>query len=78
MASGRFDKAKWYAERVRERRQQLGLTQPELATRARTTPGFVDQLERGQARLSSRGAGRVFEVLELDRGVDATEPAGKG
>lgn len=69
----RFDRARWFAENIRKRRQELGLSEAELAARAKTTPRVVERLEAGQALLTSTGSHRVIEVLGLDGTVTEAE-----
>lgn len=50
---------------VRERRQELGLTQTELADVARTTLRFVSELERGKATAQIDGVLRLLDALGI-------------
>ncbi len=50
---------------VRQRRNELGLTQTELADVARTTLRFVSELERGKATAQLAGVLRVLAALGI-------------
>lgn len=50
---------------VREVRQDLGLTQTELADVARTTLRFVSELERGKTTAQIDGVLRVLDALGI-------------
>jgi transcriptional regulator with XRE-family HTH domain len=49
--------------RLRERRENLGLTQQELASRLNVTQSFVSKLERGERRID------VLELLALSKAL---------
>lgn len=51
--------------RVAVRRHQLGLTQTELANRAKVTQGQVSSLEHGKANVTLRTFTRVLRALDL-------------
>lgn len=50
---------------VRRRRNELGLTQTELADVARTTLRFVSELERGKATAQLDGVLRLLAALGI-------------
>lgn len=56
-------------ERVRERRQELGLSQERLAEGTALHWSFIGRIERGQANLTLRNILRLAEVLDVDPGV---------
>lgn len=56
---------KTFGQRVRERREQLGLSQAELAERANTTQQSIDRIER-DAVARSRSAPEVAAALGID------------
>lgn len=51
---------------IRQRRLDLGLTQPDLAKKMKTTIQFLSNIERGQARLPTKYFKRFSEMLDLD------------
>ncbi len=53
-------------ERVRTRRQELGLNREELAARAKVHWTYVGQVERGERNLSLRNITRLAAALDED------------
>ncbi|HEX6152251.1 MAG TPA: type II toxin-antitoxin system Y4mF family antitoxin [Solirubrobacterales bacterium] len=51
---------------VRQRRQELGLTQTALAEVARTTLRFVSELENGKTTAQMDGVFRVLSALGIE------------
>lgn len=62
------DAAKTFGERVRERRQALGLSQEKLAEGTSLHWSFIGRIERGQANLTLRNIVLVASVLQADPG----------
>lgn len=58
--------AKKLGERIRGRRQELGLSQEALADRADLHWTFVGQVERGQRNLSLHNLLKLAAALKLD------------
>jgi transcriptional regulator with XRE-family HTH domain len=54
---------KIFAENVKNRRKELGLTQAYLAGHLNVTPQFVTQLERGQSSANLRTLAPLARVL---------------
>ncbi|HMI81023.1 MAG TPA: helix-turn-helix domain-containing protein [Solirubrobacterales bacterium] len=52
--------------RIRKRRNDLGLTQGEVADVSQVTLRFVSELERGKATAQYAGIQRVLAALGLD------------
>lgn len=66
-------------ERIRELREQQGLTQDQLAARAGMSKGFLSDLENNKRNASAEYALRLAQALGasidyLLRGVEASEP----
>jgi HTH-type transcriptional regulator / antitoxin HipB len=60
-----IDSAAAFGPLIRRRRQELGLTQTELADVARTTLRFVSELERGKRSAQLDGVLRVLSALGI-------------
>lgn len=58
-----------FGRRVRERRNELGLSQEALADRSELHWTYFGQVERGQANVSLHNIIRVARALELDPGA---------
>lgn len=56
------------ASTIRNRRQDMGMSQEELADKIDKTTGFVGQLERGESQPSLE----TFQALVRCLGIDAT------
>ena len=56
------------ARRVRDRRQNLGLTARQLAERAGLSPRFISDLENGRANIAIGRLSAVADVLGVDLG----------
>jgi transcriptional regulator with XRE-family HTH domain len=54
-----------FANRVRARRRQLGISQEELAARADVHRTWVSQLERGLSNVSIDNIARISAALEV-------------
>lgn len=66
------------SRRLRHLRIKAGLTQQQLADRARCTKQTVSGVERGTANFSAPMRVRIEEALGLEQGalmLDQTEPA---
>jgi transcriptional regulator with XRE-family HTH domain len=59
--------------RIRQRRNELGLSQEALADRAMLHWTFVGQVERGRRNLSLHNLLKLAEALEIDPGQLVTE-----
>ncbi|HVX18366.1 MAG TPA: helix-turn-helix transcriptional regulator [Acidimicrobiales bacterium] len=59
---------KAFGERVRARRQELGLSQEALAARAQLHWTMIGQTERGQRNISLHNILKLAEALEVDAG----------
>lgn len=59
--------------RIRERRNELGLSQEALADRAGLHWTFVGQVERGRRNLSLHNLLKLAEALQIDPGRLVTE-----
>jgi transcriptional regulator with XRE-family HTH domain len=60
--------AETFGERVRKRRQQLGLSQEQLAVTSGLHWTFVGQVERGQRNLSLHNILKLAAGLEINPG----------
>ena len=58
--------AKQIGDIIRFRREELGLTQEELAERIGNSAGYIGQLERGLSMASIPTLKRLINVLALD------------
>lgn len=58
-----------FGRRVRERRQELGLSQERLAEGTALHWSFIGRVERGQANLTLRNIVRLGEALSIDPGA---------
>lgn len=58
-----------FADRVRARRKELGLSQEELADRAEVHRTFIGHVERAESNVSIDNIARISEAL----GVPASE-----
>jgi transcriptional regulator with XRE-family HTH domain len=54
-----------FAERLREQRRTLGLSQQELAFRAHVNVGYLGKLERGEAAPGLDMVGRLAQALSV-------------
>jgi transcriptional regulator with XRE-family HTH domain len=54
-----------FANQVRRRRKELGISQEELAHRADVHRTFVSQLERGVSNVSIDNIARISNALEV-------------
>src|SRR5882724_6868869 len=54
--------------RVRRLRERLGLSQVEMARRLRLSASYLNLIEHDQRPLTSKLAGRLGEVFEVDAG----------
>jgi transcriptional regulator with XRE-family HTH domain len=54
-----------FANRVRARRRELGISQEELAERAEVHRTWISQLERGVSNVSIDNIARISEALEI-------------
>ena len=70
------------ARRVRRRRGALGLSQEEVATRARMDPGYLDQIEHAPAALTAGALIRLADALNTTvadlLGSQPNRPPGHG
>ena len=57
-----------FGRRVRERRNELGLSQEALADRSELHWTYFGQVERGQVNISLHNILRIAEALEVDAG----------
>lgn len=57
-----------FGERVRARREALGLSQERLAENTRLHWSYIGRVERGQNNLTLQSILRVAEVLDIDPG----------
>jgi y4mF family transcriptional regulator len=57
--------------RIRARRQELGLTQGQVADVARVSLRFLSELENGKPTAQVEGIQRVFAALGLDFYLDS-------
>jgi transcriptional regulator with XRE-family HTH domain len=62
-------------EIIRRRREELGLTQPELAEKAGISRPYVVQLERGYRLPSHRVMLRIFSALSLSLQIEESAEA---
>jgi len=60
--------ARVFGERVRVRRQELGLSQEGLAEGTSLHWSFIGRIERGQANITFRNMLRLVDVLGIDPG----------
>lgn len=60
---------------IKDRRQELGLNQAELAERAGTTRHWIIDVERGKPTVELARVLRTLEVLELELDVRPREKA---
>ena len=58
--------AKQIGDIIRNRREELGLTQEELAEKIGNSAGYIGQLERGLSMASIPTLKRLINVLALD------------
>lgn len=65
MGRGRSDINKRVARAIRERRTQLGLTQENLASKARVSRSYVGDIERGSRNLALDTASRIARALDI-------------
>jgi transcriptional regulator with XRE-family HTH domain len=56
---------KQIGDKIREARQELGLTQEQLAERANLHPSFVGQIERGTKKASVQTLHRIASALNV-------------
>ena len=61
-----------FGRRVRERRNELGLSQEALADRSELHWTYFGQVERGQSNVSLHNILRIAEALEVDAGMLVT------
>jgi transcriptional regulator with XRE-family HTH domain len=54
-----------FANRVRARRRELGISQEELAARAEVHRTWVSQLERGLSNVSIDNIARISDALDV-------------
>lgn len=54
-----------FADRVRARRKELGLSQEELADRAELHRTFIGHVERAESNVSIDNIARISEALSL-------------
>lgn len=52
------------ANRIKERRNELGLTQAELAEKLKVTVGYINTIENGKRKVSLKMALRIAVALE--------------
>lgn len=57
-------KKNWIAAHIPERRYELGLTQQQVADRARTSHTYISKLERGDHLPKLEVLQRIFSVLD--------------
>ncbi|HVM41469.1 MAG TPA: helix-turn-helix transcriptional regulator [Acidimicrobiia bacterium] len=57
-----------FGDRVRQRRQELGLSQEALGQRAGLHPTYIGGIERGERNLSLHNILKVARALEIDAG----------
>lgn len=53
------------ADRIKQRRHELGLSQRAVARRAGVSPSFMSQLERGESNASLDSLRRIAEALDV-------------
>ena len=75
--------AQTFGERVRARRQELGLTQEQLAEACGLHWTFIGQVERGRRNISLHNILKIAAGLQLDpgelvRGLEVPESSGSG
>lgn len=58
-----------FAERIRRRRKELGLTQIELAKAANVNQGYLSSIERGRANPTPRLVDALAVALDMPQGV---------
>ena len=56
------------SSRIRQRREQLGLSQEKLAERTTLHWSYIGQVERGQRNLSLHNILRIAHALDTDAG----------
>lgn len=59
------DISKIVGQRIRSRRQELGLTQEMLAERADLHPNYIGKIERGEINVTVVSLGKMLEGLQL-------------
>ncbi len=65
------DKArKNVGDQLKEHREKLGLTQAELAAKAKVNSNYYSRVERGEASLSYIKMNRVLKVLGIEKLLD--------
>lgn len=65
------DKArKKRGNQLKERREKLGLTQAQLAVKAKINANFYARVERGEANLAYVKMDRVLKVLGIESSLD--------
>jgi transcriptional regulator with XRE-family HTH domain len=57
-----------FGDRIRARRDELGLTQEALAHRADLQRAYIGQLETGMRSVGLDNLGRIAKALEIDLG----------
>src|SRR5207302_9713946 len=70
-----MSEAKWFPGRLRELREQAGLTQEQLAERAGLTRDGIAQLERGRHGPSWETVVALVKALGVDANAFLQEPA---
>lgn len=58
--------AEFFGNRLKERRQELGLTQGQFAERTGSTAAYVSQIERGQANPTLDVMAKFADVVGLE------------
>lgn len=54
--------------RIKEHRERMGWTQPQLAEAAGTTPQQISRLERSERRLSDKWLAPIAKALDVPKG----------
>lgn len=76
--SGKLGPAIAFGQRVRQRRGELGISQMDLAERARLHFTYVSSVERGERNISLMNIVRLGQALQMDPGrlVEGLTPDG--
>lgn len=59
------DMAKWVGQRIRNYRNQLGISQEQLAERCAYHPTYIGQIERGEKNATLESIKRIADALDV-------------
>jgi y4mF family transcriptional regulator len=68
---------KHIGEAIKNRRKELGITQPDLAELAKVSINTLYKLERGQSNPSLDVLNKLAEVLGMELKLEVSLPAGE-